>query len=418
MATEHSPIAAFLNVHFDDLLIQIICLIVGLLIATWFARTLHGRFAKRGHLHMSIRDGLRLGIPPIALLLVVLARSILSGFTPPTLLNLAVPLLLSLTVIQSSFYVLRRIFKPSPLLSSLEHIVSWLAWALVALHITGYLDDLIHALDAIGVPIGKQRVSLYTAALGLFTLASTLLIALWGARTIETGFIETTPLNTNLKVALTKILRVVLIIIAVLITLPIVGIDITVLSVFGGALGVGLGLGLQKIAANYVSGFTLLLDQSIRIGDVVTIGNQQGAITRIATRYTVLRALDGSESIIPNESMITSTVINHTLADRNNRVEVPIQVAYESDLEQVRDLLLAVAAEHSRIVKDPAPQIFLKNFAESGIDLALGFWINDPEEGLARLRSDINWAIWKRFKEHGIEIPYPQRVLHIRTETA
>lgn len=409
ISVDHSPLTAILKGGTEDLLLQTILLVASMFFAAWLVRQPGDRL--RGT-RLSPRNWLRLTLPPVALLLVVIARSITESFLPPTLLDLAVPLLLSLTAIQFAFFALRGIFKPGPFLSSLEHFVSWLAWGLVALHFTGYLDDLIRALDAIGIPVGKQRISLYTAALGLVALAGSLLIALWAARLLETRFIDGSSLNANLKVALAKILRAVLLVVAVLVALPVVGIDITVLSVFGGALGVGLGLGLQKIAANYVSGFTLLLDQSIRIGDIVTIGAQQGTVTRIATRYTMLQTQDGSESIIPNENLITSTVINHSLAKRGNRIEMPIQVAYKSDLEQVKTLLLEIACEHPRVAGQPTPRVFLKNFADSGIELALAFWINDPENSALQLKSDINWAIWRRFGEAGIEIPYPQRVVH------
>jgi small-conductance mechanosensitive channel len=184
------------------------------------------------------------------------------------------------------------------------------------------------------VSIGKQYLSLYTVLTGLLSLAATLVLALWLAHTLEHRLIGSMPLNGNMHLALTKLARSVLLVLAVLIALPLVGIDITVLSVFGGALGVGLGLGLQKIAANYVSGFTLLLDQSVRIGDMIEVNPHSGEVKEIATRYTVIRSLNGSESIIPNETMITSPVVNRSLTDKDNLVLLPIQVAYSSDLAQ------------------------------------------------------------------------------------
>lgn len=355
----------------------------------------------------------RLLVPAFMLLAVLIGREMLSHWQSVHLLNLAVPLLLSFTLVQSSFLLMRRIFKPGPALRAFEQFVFWLVWGVLALHITGFLGGLIDGMDAIGFHVGKQRLSLYTLALGVISVFSTLMIALWFSRIVEHRFIELTPLNTNLKIALTKLTRGVLLVIAVLIALPLVGIDITALSVFGGALGLGLGLGLQKIASNYVSGFTLLLDQSIRIGDMVTVGHQFGQVQRIATRYTVIRGLDGTESIIPNESLITDTVINHTLANPNNRVAVPIQVAYGTDLEKVRAVLLSTIAGRQRVLRDPEPNILLKGFGESGIDLELAFWIADPEEGQLSLKSDVNWAIWQAFQREEIEIPYPRRVVEI-----
>lgn len=355
----------------------------------------------------------RLLVPALMLLVTLLGRVVLGYWQSVHLLNLAVPLLLSFTLVQSSFLLLRRIFKPGQALRAFEQVVFWLVWGVLALHITGFLGSLIDSLDAIGFQVGKQRLSLYTLALGVISVFTTLVIALWVSRVVEHRFIELTPLNTNLKIALTKLTRGVLLVIAVLVALPLVGIDITALSVFGGALGVGLGLGLQKIASNYVSGFTLLLDQSIRIGDMVTVGNQFGQVQRIATRYTVIRGLDGTEAIVPNETLITATVVNHTLANPNNRVGMPIQVAYGTDLERARATLLSAVADRPRVLQDPEPNVLLKGFGENGIDLELAFWIADPEEGQLSLKSDINWAIWQAFQREGIEIPYPRRVVEI-----
>ena len=354
----------------------------------------------------------RVLLPLLTLPMVALARA-LFGDTPAHLLNLAVPLLTSFAIVQVSFHLLQRLFKPSAALRVFEHTISWLVWGALALHITGYLGALVAGLDAVGFSLGKQRLSLYTVFLGLVSISLTLIAALWIARLIEGRFIEATPLNPNIKMALAKLSRAVLLVLAVLIALPVVGIDITVLSVFGGALGVGLGLGLQKIASNYVSGFTLLLDQSVRIGDMVTVGDRFGQIQEIATRYTVIRSLDGTEAIIPNENLVTSVVINHTLANRINRVATAVQVAYGADLETARRLMLAAAAAQPRILHEPEPSVLLKGFGESGIDLELVFWINDPEEGQMGLRSDVNWAIWEGFRREGVEIPYPRRVVEI-----
>ncbi len=419
------PSFSSLPFHIQDLWLQLTILFLTILASLWLARLAKQRLDQRGSdqrganqpfrnaLALNRRDFMRLFTPPLALLLTLLASLLMKPWADTTLLFLAQPLLLSLAIIQFVFYVLRRILKPSALLSSLEHIVAWLVWGMVVLHLTGHLSSVIAALDGIGVTLGKNHISLYTTLLGLLTLSLTVLVALWGARSIESRFIERTALQTNLKVALAKILRTVLLVVAILIALPVIGIDITVLSVFGGALGVGLGLGLQKIAANYVSGFTLLLDQSIRIGDMVTIGTNYGEIREIATRYTVLRATDGSESIIPNDTLITSTVINHTLTNRDNAISLPIQVAHHTDLDRARTVLLT-AAKRNRVAAHPAPHVLIKGFGENGINLELTFWISDPEEGQGPLKSDIYWAIWEGFKREGIEIPYPQRVVTLQ----
>jgi len=352
-------------------------------------------------------------VPLLALLLILAARPLLGMFQSVHLFNLTVPLLLSMFIIQSSFFLLHTIANPSPGLRTLERVVSWLVWGVVALHIAGHLDNLIAGMDAIGFDIGKQHISLYTGFLGLVAVATTVVTALSVGRLIEGRLIAGSSLNGNLKVVLSKLVRAGLLVIAVLIALPLVGIDITVLSVFGGALGVGLGLGLQKIASNYVSGFTLLLENSLRIGDMVEVGGRYGQVTEIATRYTVLRSLDGTESILPNETLITSPVINHSLSDKDNRLFLPIQVAYGSDLNQVRELMLGIARGHAKVLDSPSPAVFLGNFGESGIDMELAVWIDTPDEGERALRSELNWAIWEAFQREGIEIPFPQRVVHL-----
>lgn len=391
-------------------------LVLVLAVAAWFGVGLLRRRLARttgAHPALSDPDWNRLMLPAALLLLVLVSRAGLSQWQNVPLLNLVVPLLMAFLAIRICLYLLRRILKPSPKLHTLEHLVSWLAWGILALHITGHLDNVAAAMDGVSLSIGRQRISLYTVLMGLLSLAATLMLALWLARVVETRLIEAMPITANMRLALTKLARSLFVLVAVLIALPLVGIDITVLSVFGGALGVGLGLGLQKIAANYVSGFTLLLDQSIRIGDMVSVGPHNGVVSKIATRYTVIRGLDGTENIIPNETMITSPVVNHSLSDKDNLVMLPIQVAYDTDLNRVREILLDLARTHARVLAAHDPQVRLKDFGENGIDLVLAVWIADPEEGELSLRSDLNWAIWEAFRREGIEIPYPQRVVHM-----
>jgi len=183
--------------------------------------------------------------------------------------------------------------------------------------------------------------------------------------------------------------------------------------VFGGALGVGLGFGLQKIAANYVSGFIILMDRSVSIGNQVTVDRHTGELTRMTARYVVVRNPDGTEAIIPNETIISSTVINHSYSDRRVRVPVQLQVGYRTDLDLAARIMEDAARRHPRVLRDPAPTMLVKQFAESGIDLELGVWIEDPQEGQSSLRSDLYREIWRDFQKHGIEIPYPQREVRV-----
>jgi len=394
-----------------------IAVLAGIAITTWFGIRQLRRWAAETegiHGHLTHSDWNRLILPASLLPSVLVGRAILGHWQDVHLFNLAVPLLLSFIAIQGCFFILRRVLKPSRVLHMVERSVSWLVWIVFALHLTGYLDEVVAALDAVGFNVGKQHLSLYTLLIGLLSLTATLMLALWLAHILESRLIGAMPLTPNLRLAFTKLSRGLFVILAVLIALPLVGIDITVLSVFGGALGVGLGLGLQKIAANYVSGFTLLLEQSIRIGDMVQVDKHYGEVREIATRYTVLRSLNGSESIIPNETMITSPVINTTLTDKDNQILLPVQVAYESNLERVREVLLEIASGNDRVLDTPSPRVRLQSFGDNGINLELVVWIHDPEEGEFNLRSDLNWAIWSAFQRENIEIPYPQRVIHLK----
>jgi small-conductance mechanosensitive channel len=208
-------------------------------------------------------------------------------------------------------------------------------------------------------------------------------------------------------------------VIALLLSLSMVGIDITALSVFGGALAVGLGFGLQKIASNYVSGFIILLDRSIRIGNVVSVDPvTSGVVMQITTRYTVLRTIAGTDVIIPNEYLVSNIVRNQSFADTQVRIVLPVQVAYSTDLDQAMRLMEEVALSQPRVLSDPAPKTLLLAFADNGINLELGFWIADPQEGTGIVRSEINLAIWRVFREHGIAIPFPQREVRLISEGA
>jgi small-conductance mechanosensitive channel len=283
----------------------------------------------------------------------------------------------------------------------------------LALHLSGVLPEIAIALEDVRFNIGKNPVNLLIILQGILTVVATIFVALWLSRLVENKLMRTEQININMRVVLSKLIRVVFIFLAVLIALSAVGLDITLLSVFGGALGVGLGFGLQKIASNYVSGFIILVDRSVQIGDLITVDVHYGVVKELRSRYMTLRKLDGTEVIIPNEMMITEVVINHTSAEHKGRIQMPIQVAYESDLDVVIGLMRGVAEQHPRTLKTSNVDVLVKGFGESGIDLMLSFWVADPEEGSAILQSELYQKIWKLFKEQGIGIPYPQREIRV-----
>ena len=252
---------------------------------------------------------------------------------------------------------------------------------------------------------------------GLLTVVITLLITVTISRVVEERIMRADRLNLSFRLAATKLIHALAMFVAILVALPLVGIDVTVLSVFGGALGVGLGLGLQKVASNYVSGFIILLERSVRVGDLVTIDNRQGTVSSINARFTVIRSLDGTEALLPNESLITSTVINHTYTDPVTSLRLPVTVAYSSDLDRATKVLLDSARAQTRVLADPAPKVLVRNLGDNGIELELVIWIRDADQGHADLRSEIYRATWKLFLESGIEVPFPQREVRILSKT-
>jgi small-conductance mechanosensitive channel len=239
------------------------------------------------------------------------------------------------------------------------------------------------------------------------------LLALWLSSAIEARLHAAEGLDNNLRVVLVRLSKALLILLAVLISLPLVGIDLTALSVFGGALGVGIGFGMQKIASNYVSGFILLLDRSIRLGNLISVDKFRGEVTQITTRYTVLRGVDGVESIVPNDVLIGSVVQNETYTNPRMRLAILVQVGYACDPERAMQILVETAQRHPRVLAEPAPKAYLVRFADSGIELELGFWIADPQEGSLNIKSDIGVGIWRAFRQEGIEIPYPRQEVRV-----
>lgn len=388
----------------------LICLVVAWLVQRLIReRTPEGAGVwKIGH------GGLRrMAFPLVSLVLVYVAQQILQHAMHVQLLALAVPLLGSLAIIRFVFYILRLAFREAEWLSAFERSFSLVVACIVGMHIMGILPDVIDFLESVEFSAGKQKLNLWIVLQGAATVLMAVLLALWVGGMLESRLMHSRGLDANLRVVFARLTRAVLLLLAVLISLPLVGIDLTTLSVFGGALGVGLGLGLQKIASSYVSGFIILLDRSIRLGNIIAVNDERGQVTQITTRYTVLKAATGIESIVPNEMLVSSVVRNESLTDTKMRVALPVQVSYGDDVEQAMRILCAAAQAQTRVLADPPPKAFLSAFADSGINLELGFWIADPHEGTLQLRSDINLAIWRAFKEAGIEIPFPQREVRL-----
>lgn len=352
--------------------------------------------------------------PLMAYLLVTLAAPILQSFIrhPLKLLGVADLLLLAMFSIRLLVYLLRHVFTGA-WLQRWERIIAALIWVIYALHAVGILPEFARTLDEISFHVGKSHISVLTIIQAIFSVSMTLLAALWLGRVIERKLLAASLIDLSVRVVINKVIRAGLLVLAVMIALPLVGIDLTVLSVFGGALGVGLGFGLQKIASNYVSGFIILLDHSVKLGDLILVEGRQGTVSELTSRYIVLRLLDGTDVLIPNEVLVTSTVVNLSYKDRKIVVGLPVQVAYNADLELAQRQMIDACANQPRIATDPAPCALVRGFADSGINLELIVWVLDPENGTGGLKSELNLKIWKAFQLHGIEIPYPQREVRI-----
>jgi len=283
------------------------------------------------------------------------------------------------------------------------------------LWVSGLLPLLMEELDQIAWTVGGATLSVRKIIEGSLTAGLVLIITLWISAAIETKLLhKATGGELSLRKAVSNAARALLMFVGLLLALSAVGIDLTALSVLGGAIGVGIGFGLQKLAANYVSGFVILAERSMRIGDSVMVDNFTGMVTEINARYTVIRSLAGRESIVPNEMLITSRVENLSLADPRVWQFTSVSVAYDSDVALVTQLLLQAATSQPRVLTEPAPSVVLMAFGADGLDFKLGYWIADPENGSDNLRSLVNLEILRLLREHNIEIPYPQRVIHQR----
>lgn len=350
--------------------------------------------------------------PVLALLLALLARHLLAGAMTVAAFDLIVPVLFSLVVIRVTVRVLRVAFPASQAMRIVERSVSWVAWIALVLWLTGVLPVLLAAMDGIRWQVGDSALSLRGLLEGLLAAVLVLVLVLWLSAALEARLLRGAVGNLSLRKMAANALRAGLLFLGLMFALSAAGVDLTALGVLGGAIGVGIGLGLQKLASNYVSGFVILAENSVRIGDVVQVDGFEGRITDIHTRYTVIRALNGRESIVPNEMLITQRVENASLSDRKLLQSTVVQVAYGTAVETVMPQLQSAVAAVQRVLDEPAASVRLTAFAADGLELSIFYWIGDPENGTTNVRSDVNLALLRTLGALGVEIPYPQRVLH------
>jgi small-conductance mechanosensitive channel len=374
--------------------------------------------SRPGHeesLHTGVASFTHVVAPFLVVGLLSLAQFLLAKYRFHTnIVRVAVPIFWSLGVIRLAFYLLRRVFTRRRQLDetfvTLEKVIALVVWLAVVLYITGMWPDIVDFLDSYTLKYGPKKssqVSLADLLQGIVTVAVLLMLALWAGTALEERLMGMSALHSSLRAALARVSRAVLIVGAVLLSLNLVGIDLTVLSVFGGALGVGLGLGMQRIASNYVSGFIILLERSLSIGDMISVTNFTGKVTQINTRYTVLQGLDGVETVVPNEMLISGTVQNQSLSNRRVRASTKLTVAYGSDLDVVMPLLVEQALAIPRVLQEPAPGCSLSRFGPDGYELDLGFWIADPENGQGGVVSEVNKKIYALVQTGSIKLGYP-----------
>jgi small-conductance mechanosensitive channel len=416
--------------HAWEAVVIALALVAGAALARAVRNRVQARLTAAAHarvpldvLQFSIEGARRLAFPAAALLLLwggelaLRAAGLIGRAADARLLRLAAALIGALGVVRLLVYAMRRALISVALIGAFERAIALTVWGISALYVTGLLSDVIDWLDATRIPIGKATISLWAVLTAVTSTLVSLLAALWIGSLVETRLMAVPGLDLNLRVVLGRVVRAVLILVAVLTALGVAGIDLTVLSVFGGALGVGLGLGLQRIASNYVSGFILLLDRSLRIGDLITVAGPveryHGTVTQINTRYTLLHALDGTETVVPNEMLVSTPVVNHSLTDPRLRLAVKVGIAYESDLDKALRLGEEAALATARVLAEPAPSALLLDFGPDGLLLEIGFWISDPERGRTNVQSAVAIAVYKRFTAQGIAIPYPRRDIRI-----
>jgi len=416
------PITDLLSDLLDDvrkpgLLWQALAIALSVIVASGVSRVVRHYFLSGTVQATGIR---RIGVdsfgrvlgPLLVVGLLALSKLVLVNFHyHVNLLKIAFPIFASLAAIRIVFYVLRRVFgrrgQLGAAFKTFERIFVFVAWLAVVLYFIGVWDDILQYLDSHNLPIGKKGVSLADALQAVATVIVLLTLALWAGTAIDERLMGLQGMHSSMRVVLARMSRAILILVAVLFSLQTVGLDLTVLSVFGGALGVGVGLGMQRIASNYVSGFVILLERSLTIGDMITVDKYSGRVTRINSRYTVLQGGDGVETVLPNEMLISSAVQNQSLSSPSVRGATRVTVAHGSDLVVVMELLKAQAVGIERVLGTPEPAVAIARFVPDGYELELGFWVADAQHGTGGVVNEINRRIYGLIASGQVKLGYP-----------
>ena len=416
MDTLNVLLAPWLQTEVQPLLLKELALLGIALLLSWLISYQLSRFATQTSVLFGrgVIDGVL--FPLAALALAYVAQVVFLKHQTPMLFKLAIPVLLSLALIRLSARVLMAVFPVSPLAQLTERLISWLAWGVAVLWITDLLPLVAQELAQIKLSFGKVRLDLRTLLEGVLSCGLVLMLSLWLSATIEQRLLSQAVSDLSMRKVAANLLRAVLLLVGLLFALSAAGVDLTALSVLGGAFGVGLGLGLQKLAANYVSGFVVLVERSVRIGDYIKVDGLEGRVTDIKTRYTLLRDASGRESIIPNEMLLTQRVDNLSLSDPQIAVNCTFPLGVDVDIEQVLSLLSLAALQSDRVLRDPPPQAYLSKVESAGLEFTVVSWVSDPEAGYLKTRSQINTAVVQALRQAGIELPKaPQQLVLQRT---
>jgi small-conductance mechanosensitive channel len=380
-----------------------------------FKRVLEG-LSRKGELAPALQRLVRtiaaISMPVVWAILLSGAIAVFEAFgLPIQFLRLVFSLLLAFVVIQ-----IVSIFIPSAYWSQ---VFAWVAWSAAALNAVGVLDIVIEWLRATGFSVGDVSISAWTIVKAIVLAA----LLVWGANalsaTVERRLQKSSTMSAALRLLIVRLMRLALIVLAVVVAIAAVGVDLTIFAIFSGALGVGLGLGLRRTVENLIASYTLLADESIKPGDVIevetTSGPTYGQVRAMTTRYVAVRTRDGTETLIPNEILMASPLTNWSHSDKPTRRRVPVGISYNSDVELARRLCVEAAEEIPRVLTFPAPNCLMRGFGDSSIDLELRFWIDDPENGVANVASEVMLKIWHKFQENDVEVPFPQQDLHVKT---
>ena len=429
MRTELQAIGdALATLQQPENLLQLVVIAGAVLLGWWAAIHARSRITVSPdpeNLSDRLRELLFIGAPPtLTLVILAAADGLMHAMGQQAgMVDAAVQLAGLLLLIRVAIYVLRVSLGTRARLKGWGAAITGVIWIFLSLHLLGWGDEVIRVLDGIGMQAGKTRISVWSVMKLLVTVSVFVLLALWVSRWLERRVLKLDALAPTMRIGIAKFMQAFLVGISVLVGLNAAGLDLTTLNVLTGAIGIGLGFGLQSIAANFVSGFVLLMDRSIKPGDVISFTGTMGTTTEgfgwveeLRGRYVVVRDRDGVETLVPNQHLINNPVINWSYTDPRVRLKLPIRISYKDDPELAMRLLIQATDGHRRIIRDPAPVARLMGFGDSGIELELRFWIPDPQEGVNNVRSDVNRSIWRLFREHNLTMPVAQR--EIRVEMA